>query len=439
MMRLNDAARPPSVAHEDIGNKALLSFLGAVVMPPATAGSSINEPSLAQAGKNVLVSGNWYLARSTDGGVTWSYISPSTDMSDFCCDQEVLYDRGRDLFVWYRQGAFGATGKNRFLISSSADGGQTWCRYSIAPSNLNSMWTKDQAFDFPHLALSNNYIYVHTGMRGAGTPDAAVVRLPLDPLRACTALGSIWWWGQVSHWAAPIQGATNAMYFGDHQGQSNSFRIFRQLEENSGITPFDIPITPWLLEEGATCPIDAAQNCCPSKDGTNWCARSDSHVRAGWLANGVLGFMWNAKQGGGFPFPYIEAALFDVAHDFSYIGRPALWSPNGAWHYPFASPNARGDVAGVAYFSGPSSFPSPQFFMRDDLSSGAAWEAYQLIAGAAGNPGWGDYIRVRPFQPSQVGWVASVYTMLSNGGPQPEFYILVRKRDLPSVSDWWKK
>jgi hypothetical protein len=64
----------------------------------------------------------------------------------------------------------------------------------------------------------------------------------------------------------------------------------------------------------------------------------------------VIGFMWNAKQGGPFPFPYIEAATFKEA-SFDYIARPLVWSPLGALHYPFVSPNIRGDLGLTVFFS----------------------------------------------------------------------------------------
>ena len=197
----------------------------------------------------------------------------------------------------------------------------------------------------------------------------------------------------------------------------------------SGIVWHDVTISSWLLEQGAVCPLNPSQNCCPSADGSQWCARSDSLVRAGWVANGVVGFMWNAKQGGGFPFPYVEAATFDTNKGL-VVGRPLLWNRAGAWHYSFVSPNARGDLGGVAFFSAPSSFPSPYFLVFDDYSPSPqpGWQAYRLFNGTAGSAGWGDYV-ARAFQPSQLGWTASVYTM-QPGGAEPLFYLLARERDL---------
>jgi hypothetical protein len=175
----------PTRAPADPPPSALVSFLGIAVGPPGVGGGTpIDEPAVAQSGKNVVYTGNWYLARSSDGGLNWSFVNPFADMSDFCCDQDVVYDRGRDLFLWYRQGVRDNTntGKSRFVLGASTDGGATWCTYSVTPSVLSGSWTTDQSFDFPELALSNNYLYIHTGLNGTGVPSTALMRLPLDSL-----------------------------------------------------------------------------------------------------------------------------------------------------------------------------------------------------------------------------------------------------------------
>jgi hypothetical protein len=354
-------------------------------------------------------------------------------MSDFCCDQDVVYDRGRDVFLWYRQGVRDTTGKNRFVVGASTTGGASWCTYSFTAANLSPGWSTDQGFDYPELALSTNFLYIHTGMVGTGVPSTALIRLPLDALAACEGF-SFWWWGQISYWGGLVQGATTTMYIGDHQGSSNSFRIYSQPESISGILWTDVGIPGWQLEQGE--PTGA----CPAADNQNWCARSDSVVKGGWVANGVVGFLWQATAGNGFPFPYIEAATFSERDNFSYIGRPYIWSANGAWHYPFVSPNARGDLAVTAYFSSATSFPSPAFLIFDDYSPHPppGWEAYRLTNSTVGAPAWGDYVRNRAFQPSQVGWVTSA-SINQAAGVTPSFFILARERDVPSLSRFWSK
>ena len=81
------------------------TFFRATQLSPAAGGlssSAINEPSVAQNGKYVFETFNWGAARSVNGGATWAYISPYAGMGDFCCDQDVIYDKGRDKMFWLR-------------------------------------------------------------------------------------------------------------------------------------------------------------------------------------------------------------------------------------------------------------------------------------------------------------------------------------------------
>ena len=54
-------------------------------------------------------------------------------MSDFCCDQDVVYDKNHKIFVWYRQGASDNNGDNRFKLGISKDA-INWVFYSIKPT-----------------------------------------------------------------------------------------------------------------------------------------------------------------------------------------------------------------------------------------------------------------------------------------------------------------
>lgn len=389
------------------------------------------EPSVAQSGKNVFYTANWLGAHSSDGGLTWSFFDPYADMPDFCCDQDVLYDRGRNLMLWYRQGVSDSNGQNQLLLAASTDGGSNWCEYSFTPSLLNGDWKQGQSFDFPHLAVSNNYVYMHTSMSGPGAPDAVVIRSSLDLLSTCSN-GTFYWWGATSYWAGPVQGATTVMYFGDHMARSDKFRIYSQPEATTSLDWKDIGIPGWSLEQGDTC---------TSADGMNWCSTSDSVVRGGWVAKGTIGFLWHAAAGNGFPFPYVEAATFREDRDFERLGRPYIWSRGGTWHYPFVSPNARGDLGVIAYFGDARSFPSPHVLVYDDYTSHPppAWEAYRLFGSTAGAPAWGDYVRIRPFQPSQLGWASTAAVSDKTNGIVLLYYVLSRDRDLPSLQEWWQK
>jgi hypothetical protein len=255
----------------------------------------------------------------------------------------------------------------------------------------------------------------------------------LDALKTCAGFSFSWLNGVLSGWGTSVQGATTTMYFGDHRGFNNTFRVHRW-PENSGTVPFvDRAIPAFTFENG--------NGVCTTPDGLNPCARSDSRLLAGWVRKGKyqtvgeVGFMWDARQGGGFPYPYTEAVT--LREDTLVVtGRPILWSSSGAWHYPFGSPNARGDLGLSITFMGGTWYPSTIFLINDDLIA-SGWDVFTIRVGNRGATAWGDYTRNRAFLPSQFAWVSSGHTQQggSTGGfTEPRYYVITRPRDAPSVT-----
>ena len=60
------------------------------------------SPSVANRGKYLLETGNWFAAKSSDNGSTWAYLDPYTltGAPNFCCDQQVLYEPSRNRMFW---------------------------------------------------------------------------------------------------------------------------------------------------------------------------------------------------------------------------------------------------------------------------------------------------------------------------------------------------
>lgn len=180
------------------------------------------------------------------------------------------------------------------------------------------------------------------------------------------------------------------------------------------------------------------QSYCPGPDGFNWCARTDSRILAGWTSKGTVGFLWNAKQGGGFPYPYVEGATFDT-ENLNYTGRISWWNSDYAFEYPSVSPNLRGDL-GVSFDwgGGVDMYPNHGVGLFDS-DSGGGWE---LVANEFGTNGplsntWGDYNRIRPYYPNGTTFVASGHTLQGgNTGDyvEPQFIIFGRERDNPFPS-----
>ena len=83
---------------------------------------SIGEPSLANNGQHIFMTGNTYASKSLDNGASWEHVSPFTTLPSaaggFCCDQLVLYDHSRDLFIWLLQYDTDNNGENVFRLET---------------------------------------------------------------------------------------------------------------------------------------------------------------------------------------------------------------------------------------------------------------------------------------------------------------------------------
>ena len=69
--------------------------------------STVGEPSVSAHGQDVLFTGNWYAAYSTNSGGTWSLLNPFTFFPSaaggFCCDQSLIYIPKIGVHVWILQ------------------------------------------------------------------------------------------------------------------------------------------------------------------------------------------------------------------------------------------------------------------------------------------------------------------------------------------------
>jgi hypothetical protein len=170
--------------------------------------------SVAEAGSHIFYTGNLLAARYKAGAPqSRSYINPSSGMSDFCCEQAVIADRSRDLLLWYRQGVYDpVASSSRFVLSSSKDGGRSFCSYSVQPSDLDSRWT-ERSWQSADLGISGEHLFVSANLHlASGFFDRKVtLRWPLQSLDSCSGsainMQRIPWriWQQISSADTSIQ------------------------------------------------------------------------------------------------------------------------------------------------------------------------------------------------------------------------------------------
>src|SRR5215469_13666163 len=161
---------------------------------PGSPGTGVTaEPQAATNGPIVFYTANWFASFSTDGGASFTFVNPLTQFGPldggFCCDQTVIYDQTRDLMIWQLQYLFSLdTGKGSYRIAfanaaSVASAG--WCVYEFNPGDFGLVG--DLWIDFPHVALSSNFVWYSANIFSAGNvyQQTVIWRIQLDPVATC--------------------------------------------------------------------------------------------------------------------------------------------------------------------------------------------------------------------------------------------------------------
>src|SRR5437762_4628172 len=423
------AARPQSAAPNAAGTFSLYRATSPGPYSPAT--STIAETSAGAAGPVVFMTGNWFGAYSTNNGSTFSYANPFTQFASldggFCCDQTVTYDRNHDQMIWQLQYSYSpSTAQGGYLTafapaSSVADAG--WCTYAWEPSIFGL--GAGLFLDYPHVALSDNFAYYTANVYDSSDlwNRTLIWRVPLSATSTCSGFSFNYLVVSDHFNFTPVQGATSRMYWASHNSTS-SIRIYYWDDAGSTIFWNNVAITTW--------PRNLPYSC-PGPDGLNWCGRgpNDGRIQTGWVAGGVLGFMWNASQGGPYPYPHVHVARFN-ASDRSLINEPILWYTDYAWQFPAMAVNDRGHIAGTAYVGGGPLYPSMNALIADDFSAAPApWENYILEPSSKGSTNWGDWYSARRHGTNGNTWIATGQQRLTDGSVKPWYVWFGRERDIP--------
>jgi hypothetical protein len=427
--------------------------------------SNVMESSVAVAGAYAFFTGNWFAARSIHGGSTWTYIDDRTGFPESCCDQTTIYDSARDRLFWMRLGDPATnpdTGnyENVFKLGVSGNGGKSFWLYTIRPTDINPDW-QNQFLDYPHMQLGADYLYIAVNLfdKSSKWVQTVMLRWSLDQL-AAAAPGFDSCYYSSSEWFTFVaaQGAQHTMYWASNwpstNPKNNRLGIWRWDEESCAVLFYERTVPAWAFTTrgGAHCGASSG----------NWAARYDQRVLAGARyevqppvdgvgGKKILGWWGNVKEGGGFPFPYVEAAAFyedtlELVPGAS--GRPLVWSSSTCFAYPSVAANKRGDLGMVLnYGTGEDLNPSVAFAMADDfVSPPPGWLYYRARISNARplDNKWGDYNTVREFEPTEKVWVAASHFLPTTDGAccsaaAPVYFVFGRGRDADSWARWQDK
>jgi hypothetical protein len=390
--------------------------------------SSVGEPSVATTADSnvVMYTGNWYAARSTDGGQTFLYIDPFKSFPDpsnlgFCCDQVVNYIASIDTFVWLLQYGpkSGPDADNiQRLAFATSDQVKTgnWRLFDITTQSLG---VPGEFLDFPDLAVGAKNLYVTTNLF---TPDgqsagAAVVRIPIASISAGTVTAQSFVSPDLDSFRVAQNSGTTA-FFAAH-ADTSTLRVFSWDEGQASPTSTDVGVARWIGARGY-------QSRTP--DGQRWLDRVDPRITGATLAGTELWFAWSVDSGSNQrPNAFVQIARID-ATNLTLLENINIFDTNAAIAYGALSSNSDNEV-GISYtIGGPQQFPSHMVGIltgtRKDLL---------VSAGERGplDAQWGDFLTVRPLFPDRKLFVATGFTMKgpgdgSNRDATPRFVVFGR-------------
>jgi hypothetical protein len=434
-------------------------------MPPT--GFSPYEPSVGANGRVAFYTTNNYAAVSGDRGQTFSFINPFDNFpadgtvdalnGGFGGDQYVYYERTRGLMCWLIQyNPDNTTNSYRLAIArSQADLlNNTWIFYDFTPATFGLTTPAGAAgiwLDFPDLSASDNFLYftanyfprrtATTGCvlacpggtcpagcascTGCGSLGAVIARLPLTQLAQGANLGGNFF-NDTTHFSLRLtQGAHDTMYWGSHNSNTQ-VRIYRW-PENGNIAFDDVNHAayngPGRGGHNATC-----------TGGTDYLANDDDRVLGAWVANGVIGLMWDAAQGGGFARPHVQVLRFNEDNR-SLLTQGQIFSATIAFAYPSVHPNDRGHLGGtIAFGCGASTGnPGAAAWIADDFNNNTITplETAGINVGNRAEGRWGDYFATRIYSPYGNTWVGTGFALNTPNLRDHRFVWFGRERDTP--------
>ncbi len=412
----NPAIRAPS-------NITLIRNTSVTPVVPNGFSSVVGEPSVAASTSQVLYTSNWFAARSSNSGDTFTHLDPFTGPfppvnGGFCCDQQAEYDAVNDTLFMQQQYISDANGNaQRINVDQNADGSFE-CFFDVTPGSIG--FTSNALLDFPDLAIGSQFLYLSTNsFRPQGQSftfeGAAVIRFPLTELAACAGTVNAQLHTETSFGSFRFaHGATDPMYFADHVSLS-TVRIWSWATGQSSPSSVDRSVASWTNNNRV----------CTDPGGFNPCDFLDSRILGGYAANGVVGFMWVPSQDGTFSYPYTRVSRFDATSNLSHIDDQDIFSNDFAYIYPSAAASGNGDVGGTIMAAGGTQALECLAYVSDASNGNvfAPLDYVSVIQGVNGpnNDRTGDYLTAREFPGDPDQWVASCFAFTSPTQPDSRF------------------
>lgn len=368
--------------------------------------NDLGEVSVAESDEIVMMTGNTWMAFSTDAGSTFSYINPTTlfpqDDGGLCCDQVVLYVPKYELFVWLLQyrsitGA-DSTSDNRIRIAAQSvdriksSNATSWTYWDF-PSNV---FSATGSLDYNDMTATDNSIYWNSMIAGG----RVVVRLPISQLAERTTVNYRYTAGTNAIFSHITQTPDNQVYWGGHVNTSQ-LRVYNWPDGDNSYYSRTININSW--------PNDSESSTTPSGvDWMQWEGGITTYIYGNALQGSSLWLAWQAGRGGGFPHPHVQMVRLD-ASTFALQEQVQVWNGDFAFQDAFLSTNSGGELGMSIGFGGGS------FHGNHAVGVWGDFVVYYPTLSTRSVTRWGDYNTSRRSGSNPRKWVAGGYTLTTDG------------------------
>ena len=412
----------------------------------------------------VMMSGNTWAAYSTDGGVTFTTLDPTTIFpssptkdaagnlldNGLCCDQVIQYIPSIDRFVWLMQfcGSGAATpggtclqGVNRLRIAAASPDtiknskGTGWTYWDLTSAGLN---LGARAMDYPDLSVGTNSLYVSADSVGSG--GLVVVRIPLAQIQAGSTINF--------DFTNPSNPSGKGTAYGAHLSQNTGDTVFWAGHFDTST------VRLFSMKEGENRYSwrDVAQDSYPSTDFSSLCPDNNdwlNFIGTVFGAAAVIGatrvgnevwLAWTAGRGGGFAHPHIQVLQIEIT-TFSKTKQWQIWNPDHAFAYPSLATNVADEVGiALAWGGGKKYYASTAVGILGDFVvwySEASDATDATNTGANSNGRWGDYVTCRQADPNGNLYSGTGYAVIKKTPPatgtqfNPRYVLFGRQSDAP--------
>ena len=387
------------------------------------------EPAAANIGRVHLLTANSAAVVSTDNGISYpNSLDVEVAVDDrsgqtvrgegFCCDQVVEKagrGAGRDEVLGWAMMTLpddeGVKEENAIVLhtfageESLADADEAnSCRYVFSPSQFGLGDFNEKQFDRPRLGSTDEHMFLTVGFGdiGVGAGGDLLLRMDLDDLFNCRGDD-----GTNSRFDAfvdnggsgyvPVDNADDTMFMARRDGDlvnGDVLRIQEWPDDAAEPDKKDKNVDNWKGVGG-----DKIGHC-DVTGGGNPCKTISALPAAGFRVQDSVGWLWDVREGGQFPFPHVRVAVFDT-EKLKLVKEADMWDEDFAFALPAVAVNSAGHIALTMYRMGGATTPRSEAYIvtrpRDGWPTLVA-DAHLLGSSLAPAPDeWGDYYTVQKY------------------------------------------